>query len=827
MPTVPTYQDSQSRVALNPNYSARITTQADGNDFGAQVGRGVQQAAAGLGDLGDALVHAQDLDNVNAAKDADNNYASWTRNAMYGDGGFMTLEGSAAVDARAKFERDAAGKQTEFGQNLNPGAAKYYKDASTSRLNSVLGETIEHTATQRKQWFSDTSTARMDSFANDALTTYGDPQKVNQALIGGIGELRNQADLHGWDDATFQDKKQQYVSGVTKNVVLRMAQDDPVAAQKYMTDAGNRLTGSDQYDLGNSLKVQLRDANAKSAAAGILGGSRGAGTPYTDPTGAQPAAGGTGSQSATDPTGAKPFLMTRLAPGHPSDSITGLAAPFAANVAAMIEDAPADIQKGLGIYSGYRSPDHQAQIIADSASKYGLDPNAWMADVKSMGSVAAGQKWASQFHDSGMSKWVAKPGGSNHQFGLAADLSYNGTSMEHAPQNVVDWVHQNATKYGLYFPLANENWHVELAGTRGTAGAGAGLPSNSNTSPGGVQVATAGAMDTTGMSGSAPPAYGSPTGLSVGTVAASNNTLAPRTSMPSYDDIETKLAAIADPQTQDAARRIVYARMEAQSKAAAAETTQAKAQLWKVIDQGGTPDQVPTDVQQAAGMEAMSSAWSYMSAARNGRDPVSDPQLVYQLKKQAASDPDTYAGVDLNDYRGRLSKSDFASLTDNQTTAISDKRKALETGASVTQAFGQAEAQLRGVGIIKDAKDMGTADYKRVATFQNTLSDQMDEFQKENNGRRPRQAEIQEMISRNLMPIVFSKPGTFYDSNTNAFNFEAGQRPDGTTVKTAVQMSDIPSDVKGRLSDYLERTNRRKPTDAEVVGAYVRFKEGN
>lgn len=57
-------------------------------------------------------------------------------------------------------------------------------------------------------------------------------------------------------------------------------------------------------------------------------------------------------------------------------------------------------------------------------------------------------------------RWVAHPGHSNHEKGIAADLSYSSPAL-------VNWVHANARQFGLWFPLSNENWHVEPLGSRG------------------------------------------------------------------------------------------------------------------------------------------------------------------------------------------------------------------------------------------------------------------------------------------------------------------------------------------------------------------------
>lgn len=95
--------------------------------------------------------------------------------------------------------------------------------------------------------------------------------------------------------------------------------------------------------------------------------------------------------------------------------------------------APEDIRSGLGITSAYRSPERQAQLYADAVDKYGSPEAA--------------------------RKWVAPPGKSNHNRGMAMDLGY-GSDAARA------WAHENAAKYGLAFPLSNEPWHIELAGIR-------------------------------------------------------------------------------------------------------------------------------------------------------------------------------------------------------------------------------------------------------------------------------------------------------------------------------------------------------------------------
>lgn len=117
-----------------------------------------------------------------------------------------------------------------------------------------------------------------------------------------------------------------------------------------------------------------------------------------------------------------------------SDSMSGMTPDFQSALAAMFADAPEEIRSQLQIKSGFRSPELQAKLWQDALAKYGSPEIA--------------------------RKWVAPPGKSQHGHGNASDLGYLSPAAR-------AWAHQNAGKYGLAFPLANEDWHIELASARG------------------------------------------------------------------------------------------------------------------------------------------------------------------------------------------------------------------------------------------------------------------------------------------------------------------------------------------------------------------------
>lgn len=745
MVTVPEYQRD---VALRPNLRQDVSVQATPQAFGSAVGAGMEQLGQGVANMATAHEQVKQLEDIARAKEADNQLAEWTRNRMYGEGGFMTLEGRNAVDGRAAFENDLEQKRKEFGQNLTPGAAQAYQQASQARAQGILQQSIVKTAQERKTWFKDASDARAQTFANDALVSYSKPALVNKNIAAGIMEIRELGKLQGWDADTMKVRESEFASGVHKNIALRIAQDDPIAANVYVKKNAEMMTGAHQFEMKNALEASLVEAQSIRETEAILSEGRKVSELPGDIVGEVAAAGGGGG-----PTRSKAFLSTRSAHAGREGDTMNLDDAFADNLAAFIDDAPPGIREKLGLGSAYRSNERQKEIFANS-DKTGHSVAFPAGYRKPDGSIARG---------------------SNHLHGRAVDLTYNGQRLDKAPQEVRDWVHANARQYGMFFPMGHEPWHIEPTRGDGTS-----------------------------------------------TVAARSNSVAPRTGMPSYANIEARLEAIADPKVRDMTRKRLYAGIEAQSKQAEANEKMAKAELWKYTDQGITPDQVPLEVRQAAGMTAVASAWEYIEKTAKRGEVEDDPVLLYDMRKYAATNPTEFANYDLNDYRDRLSPAAIKELTGLQTGALTDQRKAREDGLELTTAFAQAGSQLEAVGIsttgLKDSAREEAS--KRIAQFQNSLATQMEEFKAANN-KKPNQVEIQSMINRLLLPAVIKEPGTLWGTNDTPVRlFEIGNRSDTATVDVVVEYSDIPIDLRRGIKLDLARELGRDPSEEEIVKRY-------
>lgn len=135
-------------------------------------------------------------------------------------------------------------------------------------------------------------------------------------------------------------------------------------------------------------------------------------------------------------------------------------------------------------------PNRRATSEADipkQSGEYGLNPIFWerlnslLTDAKAQGyNVTITSGWRSYSSQRSLwdnssrpcserGKWVACPGGSRHGFGIAADLSFNGTSCSGSwdCNAAAQWVHANAANYGLKFRMSWEPWHIEPENVQG------------------------------------------------------------------------------------------------------------------------------------------------------------------------------------------------------------------------------------------------------------------------------------------------------------------------------------------------------------------------
>ncbi len=118
---------------------------------------------------------------------------------------------------------------------------------------------------------------------------------------------------------------------------------------------------------------------------------------------------------------------------------------FSQALISLYNAAPPEVQRELGLTSGFRDTATQARLFNAS------DKSGHM---------------------------VAAPGHSKHESGTAADLYGFGTGGGKVSDATKAWIHQNAGAHGLYFPMSYEPWHIQLGKGGAAAPSGGGGDAN-------------------------------------------------------------------------------------------------------------------------------------------------------------------------------------------------------------------------------------------------------------------------------------------------------------------------------------------------------------
>jgi hypothetical protein len=152
----------------------------------------------------------------------------------------------------------------------------------------------------------------------------------------------------------------------------------------------------------------------------------------------------------TQAKSASEFLRSRLAKGYEkrTGDVDNLNPVMQDRLGAFLQAAQ-EAGHDVRIISGHRSQERQAVLWRNALKKYGSAAEA--------------------------RKWVAPPGASSHNSGLAVDLQYGdrGSGLGGKKTAAVKWAHENARRYGLHFRLGHEDWHIEpVEVTRGGNAAG-------------------------------------------------------------------------------------------------------------------------------------------------------------------------------------------------------------------------------------------------------------------------------------------------------------------------------------------------------------------
>jgi len=480
------------------------------------------------------------------------------------------------------------------------------------------------------------------------------------------------------------------------------------------------------------------------------------------------------------------FLMTKLHKDKPASYINDMQPLLRDGLAAMMNDAPDYVKGGLDILSGARSNERQAEL--------------WAAALKKYGSPEAARKW------------VAPPGNSQHNKGSAADLGWNGGEYSGAPKEVKDWVAANATRYGLTFPLGNEDWHIETEGARKGARvnrddvatarinqAFTDKPVEGRDAINDAMSQNIGRVATDGQGPSAAALY-----------TQINQPFTVEQSKSNIDDwLDEARERYADnPPLLAEVERQLTQKWNGDVKDAEFQKDQLSKEVFGKILQGQSVKDMPVSVLQQLGEERVNKLITVETKFGKDGDDTSDEGTYYELSKLR---PEQLKDIDLIDYADKLSKQDFKMWADRQAavTRTNTKDEASSGMRTRTQIVsGMADT----LGL---KTEPGSEGAKTMALF-NRAMDQSIAAYTAQNGKAPDAIEIQKLADGLVIEGTIQKDWAT-DPSKMVFELTPEEKANFTVAET---VTDIPEDKQPAVATAYTKIFGDAPGEDPAVGFY-------
>lgn len=731
---------------LRPINQTVLTSQASADAFGASAYAGLGDVARGLGKASDTFAALQKITDDTAVKKALVGAAGEDRDHIIN---YQATQGATAVSGKDGALKAIDDTTKKWSDGLTPAQLNAYQMARAERAVTTKGSVLEHGTKAMVADTVDTSQAMIDSAQNDVITYYKDPKRQKAALDSGIAEIDKMAPVAGLNGERVKAMKLEFTSKAYAGVITRLAEDDPIAAQKYLEAHRDGITGITQAKLDDVLKEGVLNEQSKRETSAILEREKGV------PADAAGDSGDLAARLIRSKEGWTPgkWDVNHWRVGYSSDTVTkedGSVEKVTPGTTVSKADAERDLARRL---------DEQERVYKSRGGE------------ENWNKLSAGAKAAAQ--------------------SVAWNYGIDGS----APRDIMAAIARGEGDEGV--ARAIKNHRHDNGGI------------NANRRDQEADLAVGGHF--------------------------SGGVMQSLTASERLQRRQDALDAISNPDLRALTQKRLDALDAAQAKALEADQKDAKSQLWKIIDNGGTPDDATPDLRQRAGMAATQEAWSYVTSAQQRgaqKDIISDEATLYSLRKQAAQDPDGFSQIDLLNYRSKLSKADLAELEGHQTSYFTDKHKKADDNLSIDTAFTMATTSLKAAGVVGQARDNDPAakqlEAQKEAAFNNALADSMADFKKKH-GVNPSQMDIQMMINRQLMPIIMRTTSPGYiagertDDEPGHFLFEMRTAPDNVRAIQNLTIDKIDRNTRTVLSQDFQRRFGRAPSQDELIQAYVDF----
>ena len=271
MATVPQYQQGQVKDSAVSGGFQQIQTNSDA--FGASIAQaniGQGQAISQIGEQAwqQAFKQRDKFDQA-VLKDQDNQLQTYIRETMDDPGGYLTLNGRAALDQKAIVEKLLQERMKLLGKDVDQRILDQWKTDANQRIQTAFGRISKHSATQTTNYYNQVSDSRIAGALNDSITNWSSEAEREKYINFGLNEVNQKIErLFGitpntTDEASkdiLDSARMEFTSPTHTGIVEKyLAANDYDGANTYYTIHKSEIKADAQLALQKAIESNTRD----------------------------------------------------------------------------------------------------------------------------------------------------------------------------------------------------------------------------------------------------------------------------------------------------------------------------------------------------------------------------------------------------------------------------------------------------------------------------------------------------------------------------------------------------------------------------------------
>lgn len=286
----------------------------------------------------------------------------------------------------------------------------------------------------------------------------------------------------------------------------------------------------------------------------------------------------------------------------------------------------------------------------------------------------------------------------------------------------------------------------------------------------------------------------------------------------SMTDAIAQARLIKDPDVQEATERLVKQDFAERAAGLRDSREQLMTQAGNIIDQTGSYESIPASIRSILSPSEKSSLLEYANRKNTVGGVKTDLSAYYNLETLATTPEtrDKFLQLDLNQYRSKLSPSDFEEMVKLQ-GSVRKGDAAAEAKLQWTQTKHQIVGSVMNTALIGISKRGKVSDVAARSAFRSAVDTEVERIQSSTN--KPVTPEQVKTIANEMaMQHIVERPGFFWGTNeepVRTFQMRPGE-------KIILGIKDVPSAQRTQIQQALQ-SRGRAVTDAAIVDWYRRY----